>query len=220
MDEQKATRARKLGALIRDARKHSSRSIEECAEVLDMPFETFGQVEVGEYVVSLPELEVLAVYLDVPMGYFWGTHTLEEGGQPRFQEMLSLRHKIVGGLLRQARLDAERTIEEVAGELGEDPATIEAYETGREKMPFLQLEQLAGILDLPITHFLDDKHGPLGRHEARQKMERRFREMSPEMKEFVTKPANIAYLQTAKRLSEMDVEQLRAIAAGILEITY
>jgi hypothetical protein len=51
-------------------------------------------------------------------------------------------------------------------------------------------------------------------------MERRFREMSPEMKEFVTKPANIAYLRTAKRLSEMDVEQLRAIAAGILEITY
>ena len=182
--------------------------------------ETFGQVEEGEQVVSLPELEVLAVYLNVPMGYFWGTHTLDGAGQPSFQEMLSLRHKIVGGLLRQARLDAGLTIEEVAENAGEEAATIEAYETGQVKLPYLQLEELAKILDLSINHFLDDKHGPLGRHEARQKMERRFREMSPEMKEFVTKPANIAYLRTAKRLSEMDVEQLRAIAAGILEITY
>ena len=220
MDEQKETRARKLGALIRGARQHNGRSIEDCAQVLGITPESFALVEEGEQAVSLPELEVLAVYLDIPMGYFWGTHTLEGTGQPSFQEMLNLRHKIVGGLLRQARLDAGLTVEEIAEKAGEEEATIEAYETGQVKIPYLRLEELAKILGLSISHFLDDKHGPLGRHEARQKMERRFQEMSPEMKAFVTKPANIAYLRTAKRLSEMDVEQLRSIAAGILEITY
>ena len=68
--------------------------------------------------------------------------------------------------------------------------------------------------------FLDDLRGPLGRHEAKQKLERQFNRMSPEMQEFLINPVNVAYLETAKKLSEMDVERLRQVAENILEITY
>lgn len=220
MDEQKKTRAKILGVLIQDARRHAGRSVEECARVLNMTPEAFARAEQGERIASLPELEALAIYLDVPMAHFWGTHTLGEAEEPNYGELLALRHKIVGGLLRQARLDADKSIEDVAQEIDEESATVEAYEKGEEEIPFLQLEEMARLLGVSIDYFLDGERGPLGRHEARKKMVRRFHELPPEVKEFVVEPVNINYLKTAMRLSEMDAEQLRNLAAGILEITY
>jgi hypothetical protein len=44
--------------------------------------------------------------------------------------------------------------------------------------------------------------------------------MSPEMQAFLINPVNVSYLDTAKKLSEMDVEQLRQVAESLLEITY
>ena len=40
------------------------------------------------------------------------------------------------------------------------------------------------------------------------------------MRAFLTNPVNISYLETAKKLSEMDVAKLRQVAEDILEITY
>ena len=57
-------------------------------------------------------------------------------------------------------------------------------------------------------------------HEAAKTRQRHFQEMPPELQSFIVRPANINYLETAMRLSEMDVEKLRTIAASILEITY
>jgi hypothetical protein len=46
-----------------------------------------------------------------------------------------------------------------------------------------------------------------------------FAELSPELQDFLSKPINRPYLELAQRLSEMDVEKLRAVAEGLLEIT-
>ena len=44
--------------------------------------------------------------------------------------------------------------------------------------------------------------------------------LSPELQAFISKPVNRPYLELAQRLSEMSVEKLRAVAEGLLEITY
>ncbi len=41
-----------------------------------------------------------------------------------------------------------------------------------------------------------------------------------EIREFIDHPANLPYLELAKRLSELDAAKLRAIAEDLLEITY
>ncbi|HSM55752.1 MAG TPA: helix-turn-helix transcriptional regulator [Candidatus Sulfomarinibacteraceae bacterium] len=220
MDEQKATRAKILGVLIRDARLHAGRSVEACARVLKMSPAAFERAEAGQEVISLPELEVLAIYLGVPMAHFWGSHTLGEGDEPDYQGILALRRKMIGGLLRQARLEAGLSVEELAQRSGVQPDTLEAYELGQRAIPFLELEELARTLDLSIDYFLEDRHGPLARHETQQKMQRHLDELPADVKEFVAKPANVRYLQTAMRLSKLDADELRGIAAGILEITY
>lgn len=220
MEEQELNRAKKLGALIAEARAHDGRTVEDCAAILGLSPPQFRDAENGNYVVSLPQLEVLAIYLDVPMAHFWGTYTLPEAERRDYGALLALRHKIVGGLLRQARLDAGRSVEEVAAEIAVSPEQIEAYEIGGEQIPYLHLEKLAGYLAVPMDYFVDDDRGPLGRHEAQQRLMQRFRELPPEMRAFVAQPVNMPYLKTARRLSEMDAERLREIAASLLEITY
>lgn len=220
MEDRNSTRAKILGVLIQDARRHAARSVEQCARAVRLTPEQFAAAEKGQHVLSLPELEVLAIYLGVPMAHFWSGQTLSDSPEPDYSDLLRLRHKIVGGLLKQARLDAGRSREELAQEVHLDEDTLQAYEMGQKEIPFLDLEELARALDVSINYFVDEERGPLGRHEAQHEMNRTFQELPPEVRAFVTRPVNIAYLQTAMRLSEMDAEKLRNIAAGILEITY
>jgi transcriptional regulator with XRE-family HTH domain len=220
MDEREKARAKILGVLIKDARVHARRSIDECARALGISPEEMSEAERGEYIVSLPQLEVLAVYLDVPMAHFWGTHTLDGPEEADYSMLLHLRNKMVGGLMQQARLEADVTLDEMADQLDVDEEQMRRYEQGLEPISFLQLEKAAQFLDVNINYFVEDEHGPLAQHEAAHKRQRHFKELPVELQEFVAKPVNINYLQTAKRLSEMDTEQLRNLAAGLLEITY
>lgn len=69
-------RTRKLGVLILDARLATRRSVKECAEALGVSPETFTSYENGETAPSLPQLEALAYFLDLPLEHFWGNESL------------------------------------------------------------------------------------------------------------------------------------------------
>jgi len=219
MAEIDPTRAQLLGNLIREAREFNGRSIEDCAAVLGMNADDYEAVESGGYPISLPELEALAMYLQLPMGYFWGKYRLEDVPRTDYQKMIALRQRVIGVLLSQARLQAKINHEALADETGIAVETLQAYELGQASIPYMHLEQIARVLELPLDNFLDDTHGPLGRHEARKRLEQQFADMSPEMQAFLTNPVNIVYMETAKKLSEMDVNRLRQVAESILEIT-
>lgn len=220
MNERERTRAKILGVLIQDARRHAGRTREECASILNVTAEEFAGAEQGEQVVSLPDLEVLAIYLKVPIGHFWGNSTVSEEQTPDFGTMVSLRQRMIGALLRQARLEAGRSVQELAAELKVDVARIQSYEAGNEPVPLFQLEKLGRFLGVSVAYFSDDQRGPLARHETEQKMQRRFASLPEDLRAFVAEPINISYLETAKRLSELDVKKLRSIAEGILDITF
>jgi len=220
MKETDLTRAKILGVLIQDARKYARRSIEECAEVLGLTTEQFRQAEEGQHIVSLPELEVLAMYLDVPMAHFWGSYTLSDSPANSYKDLLQLRHRMVGVLLQQSRLTAGKTTEEMAEQVNITPEQLTKYETGQQPVPLLHLEQLGQALGYSVSYFMEDAHGPLARHEAEQKMQKRLEELPPAVRKFIAEPVNIAYLETAMRLSSMDVKQLRGIAEAILDITF
>jgi len=220
MSESSNTRARKLGDLIRNARIKAGRSAAECAQVLIIQPEQFDEVETGNYLVSLPDLEALAIYLNIPMAYFWGTESLENSfTQIDYKNLIELRHRVIGVLLRQLRLQEKRTQKELAEVLDIDRRLLQQYETGRVSIPFVQLEQLSAHLGVSVEYFVDEQRGPLGAHEARQKLQKQFKRLSPELQSFLLNPVNISYVETAWRLSEMDVERLRQIAESLLDIT-
>lgn len=213
-------RAKLLGDLIRKARAYSRRTPEACAEVLQLSVDEYLQIEEGATNLSLPDLEALAIFLDVPMGYFWGTKDLAVKETVDFQEWVTLRNRVIGVLLKQLRLKSRKSIEELAEHVDESTAVIEAYESGETAVPYIHLEALCRFMGASPADFLDDERGPMGRHEARHKLNQQFERMDSDLQQFLVNPVNVSYLDTAKRISEMDVAKLRQVAENLLDITY
>lgn len=213
-------RAKLLGDLIQKAREHARRTPEACAEVLQVSVDDYQKMEDGAVNLSLPDLEALAIYLDVPMGYFWGTQQLTPPEQVDYQEWVTLRNRVIGVLLKQLRVKSRKSVEELAEHIGESTSVVEEYESGETAVPYIHLESLCRFMGSTPAEFLDDERGPMGRHEARHKLSQQFERMPPEMQQFLVNPVNISYLDTAKRISEMDVQKLRQVAENLLDITY
>ena len=188
--------------------------------MLQITPEQLEEAEKGRHVLSLPALEVLSIYLDVPMAHFWGTKTLGEAEELRYDELLALRHRIIGALLRRARLEAGMEAEALAEAASVDSEQLAAYERGQAPVPYLELEKLARALNVSIRSFVDEDRGPLGRHEEAHRMKQQFEQLPPDIQSFVSNPSNIHYIKTAMELSEMDADRLRTIAESLLDITF
>jgi transcriptional regulator with XRE-family HTH domain len=220
MDETDSNRAKVLGQLILKARESSGCTIEECAELLGISPEAYAAIEETGADISLPELEALALFFSVPMAYFWGSESLEEEKSTDFELYVSLRQRILGSLLRQARLDADLSIEQLAEQVDLDAQLISSYEAGEQSIPYFVLENLANSLNLDIQYFAAEGHGPLAKLESERQMLKRFNELPSDVQAFVVEPINLSYLETAMRLSKMDADKLRDIAEGLLDITF
>jgi transcriptional regulator with XRE-family HTH domain len=112
------------------------------------------------------------------------------------------------------------TLEELAEVLDCSPDRVSDYEHGTEPLPFSELELLASHLDLSLDHFVDGQEGIVGEWHRQQEIDGHFHELPEDVQEFVAKPVNVKYLEVAMRLSRMPASRLRAIAEGLLEITY
>jgi transcriptional regulator with XRE-family HTH domain len=221
-EDKLALRNRIIGVLLRRARERANKTKRECAAALGVSTSTVTAYEEGRKPLSLPELEVLAYVLDTPVAYFWERDlepAMEEKSLP-LHEVLALRQRVVGALLCQARLEAGMPQKELAQVLSCSTSRISAYEHGERPVPLAELELLAQHLHLPIEHFLDNQEGPLGEWHRQEEAWRRFRELPRDAQEFVTRPVNIKYLEVAMRLAQMPAGGLRAIAEGLLDITY
>jgi transcriptional regulator with XRE-family HTH domain len=215
-------RSKKLGVLIRGARQSSGKSIEDCSAALNISGETFTAYEEGELSPSLPELETLAFYLQVPWEHFWGREALYErnpaSSSIEFHRLLQLRQRMVGALIRKARLESDLTQAQLADQVGLTEEQLNAYELGLQPTPVPELEMIANVLNRPIKDFQDNR-GPVGSWIRQQMALKNFSELSPDLQEFISRPVNRPYLELAQRMSEMSVDKLRAVAEVLLEIT-
>jgi transcriptional regulator with XRE-family HTH domain len=216
-------RAKKLGALIKDARLSTGKNITTCADAIRVSSGRMSAFEQGEKSPSLPELEALAFFLGIPLEHFWGQESraadLEERVETsRLERLIPIRQKIVGILLKKARTEADLSIKALADCAGVSTGRLKSYETGENPIPLPELEGMASLLNLTIEHF-GDKEGVVGKWALEQRIIAQFLELPPDLQDFVTKPINRPYLEIAQRLSGMSVDKLRAVAEGLLDIT-
>jgi transcriptional regulator with XRE-family HTH domain len=210
-------RSKVLGILLRKARIKAGKSQKECAQALHCSPHTISQYERGRKGISLPELEVLSYLFDVPLTCFWDEDAVfEEAKKMPPLEKVIMRRKIIGVMLRQARLEAGLTQKECARALGCPASRISQYERGERDLPLAELEVLADLCQAPITYFLDDQLFPTDQTDDLE----RLAELPPDVKDFVLEALNLPYIQAAMRLSNMSVEALREFAANLLDITY
>jgi len=221
MNEFDRTRAKILGVLILDARLHAGRTQEDCGRLLGLSAGEFNAIEMGDATPTLPQLEALAMYLNVSLNHFWGDTTINKPRRTEYDDVIVERNQKIGQLLVQAREKSSRSVQDLAMEIKVSPTRIQAYEAGTEAIPLFQLERLARYLGHSLNYFMSgDEYKLLAQHEAEQKLRDRFESLPPEMQKFVTEPINISYLDIAVRLSQMNVNALRTVAENILNITF
>ena len=214
-------RDRILAILMRKARERRHATIEECAKTLGISVSEYENYESGDDSISLPELELLGHYLEIPLHILRDEESSPEESHstPEAATFLFLRNRIIGARLQQARLDADYTQKEVSAVLGCSSSTISDYEYGKRAISLSELELVAKELKVPVTEFLD-QNSKVGEWHKRQKQFETFCELKPEVRNFVLRHINQSYLEIAMHLAALPAGALRQIAEGLLEITY
>jgi len=214
-------RGKILGVLIKEARLKARKTTKECAEAIGCPPAVYTAYEQGQKSPSLPEVELLAYFLGVLPAHFWGDHSLAETKSAAAPPgaVTRLRDRIIGAQLRKARTSTKAKLKTVADSAGISSGKLTAYELGEKPIPLPQLEALAACLGLSLDDLLEPT-GQAGDWASTLLAAERFRQIPPELREFISQPANEGYLRLAQRLSEMPADKLRSLAESLLEITY
>jgi transcriptional regulator with XRE-family HTH domain len=214
-------RTKIIGLLLRDAREAAGKPMKELAEVIGLSAGTISAIERGTNSPSLPELELLAFHLDVPIAHFWSEQVVSLEPSPtasiETESLLALRHRTIGAMLRQARNEKSLSQKDLGQRTGISASRIRRYENGETPVPLPELELLASNLGYRIEDFTDSS-GPVGDWITSQQAEERFAKLPKPLKEFILSAENEPYLELAQRLSALPIEKLRSLAEGLTEL--
>jgi len=220
---QVAIRSRKLGVLIRDARLSGRKTLPECANAIGVTPGILRAWEEGRRAPSLPELEVLAYLLNLPLRHFWSKDAISANAPSthalNLPALVGIRQRLVGALLRQMRETASISPRALAEQAGLPAARIKSYELGERPIPLPELEALVSLLGGQVEN-LFDQTGPIGQWMTQQKAVHEFLQLPGDVQNFVCKPVNRPYLELAMKLSNMSTEKLRSVAEDLLDITF
>lgn len=224
MQEPEAAAIRKkiLGVLLRNARTRAGMTIKDASEVTGLSSSAISDFEYGRRDLSLPQLEILAYAYRVPITYFWSDDPFpddEERDLP-VEEAMGLRRRIIGVLLRQARMEAGHSQKDLAKFLGCSSGRIANYEFGRADVPLSDLERLVDYLDLSLSYFLDQGIRPQGDQIVGTDELERLAQLPEDVREFMLQPGNLLYVRVAMQLSALSADAIRNVAEGLLDITY
>jgi transcriptional regulator with XRE-family HTH domain len=215
-------RARVLGVLLREARETAGRSTRDLAQALGCSEERVTAYEFGDKSPTLPELELAALYLQVSLSRFFDERSF---GTVRNRVndphgVVAARNGLIGALLQQARMDADKSLEEVSSAVGITADLLRKYEFGDRRVPVPLLEALASELGVGMQYFRDSAPEELATWGLPQEHLEEFLALPEELRRFVTSPLNRGYLEVVQHLSDLPAERLRAIAEALLDITY
>jgi transcriptional regulator with XRE-family HTH domain len=133
---------------------------------------------------------------------------------PSAQELLTVRKRIMGILLHDARETAGNSIEETADMLGISQEEYQRFETGDHTPTLPQLEVLAYFFNTPIKHFWGSQTL------VESKQERNIKERVPELTMLRQRVigARLRQLRERSGLSLTEVAEKGGLSANQLEV--
>ncbi len=218
-----------LGVLMQNARQRVGLTVSETAALLGIEADTLTAYELGKAEAGLPTLEALAEICHVPLNYFWADDALPDP-TPRTDapHSITLRRKMLGVLLAQARQQAGVSATDAAQSIAIAPDALADIELGKTDIPFSQLKTLLALYKMPLDELLAEVDIPAeknGKTEPEPTPQEAFdtaalAHFPPDVQKFLADPTNILYVKLAMKLHNLSADNLRALAEGILEITY
>ena len=213
-------RTKMLGALIREARMESGKSLKELAALVGTTSGTLSSYEHGRKGISLPELELLAFHLDLSLRRFWPTDKPAPSSWANFNPvlLLSLRQRMIGAQLKADREAADLNQRDLAKHTGISTAKLRAYENCERPVPIPDLEPLLAALGHTVDEYVDTQ-GPVGEWDGAKRAFEGLLQLPLDLREFVSRPENHTYIRLAKQISQVEVDRLRTVADVLHDLT-
>ena len=217
-------KAKKFGVRLAAFRQKKGLTTEVLSQWTGISNERIIKIEQGESTITLPEIELIALKLG------FSTETLIAGelqnqasskpDEATALQYAGLRDRMIGLILHKTRMEQNQSLEAVASQCGLEPLELNQYETGDKPVPLPILECLCSEYQIPILSLISQKTTSDNSTSIEETVNQPEDNLSEELSQFVNNPANLPYLELARKLSEMDAAKLRGIAEGLLEITY
>jgi transcriptional regulator with XRE-family HTH domain len=190
------------------------------ASILGKDAAAVDAFEQGREAISLPQIELLSQLYGISLSSFWDQDLYRDPiPQPvdSIPAYIGLRRKMIGVLLRQARLARGKTLTDLALEIDRPSEELAAVEFGESDISIAELEHLACNAGVSLAYFTNpdleqDNSKALDEAEV-------LKEMPEDVREFLAQPANVLYIRLAMLFSELSVDTLRRIGEGLLDIT-
>jgi len=199
---------------MRAARERSHRSLKQVSQRLGVSAARVRQYESGAREISLPELEMLAVYLQAPLSYFLNPDSQVEEDippPPQPEKIKSLR-AMIGVRLKQARLVAGKSREDCARLLRVKTGTITRFERGLGDIPITALEKLAEFLGVNFFYFLQ-----VGGEDSTDVLDlEKLARLPKEVRVFALNPDNLPYLRMAQKFRDLPHDKLKELGEIML----
>lgn len=217
-------KAKKFGVRLAAFRQKKGLTTEVLSQWTGISNEKLQGIELGDSTITLPEIEIIALKLG------FSTETLISGelqdqsasipNEVMVMQYAGIRNRMIALILRKTRMEQNQPLEAVAAQCGLDPDELDVYESGNKPVPLPLLECLCSEYQIPVMSLISQKSSAENASNTEDTINEPNENLSEEISQFVNNPANIPYLELARKLSELDAAKLRSIAEGLLEITY
>lgn len=213
--EARRLRNRLLGVLIRRRRLEAERALADCAEFMATPPALIEAWEFGECAPSLPQVEMLSQF-------FNGDHAGTDGGDNAEAalaraEYILLRRRIIGALLRAARLSRSASAADLSQSSGLDPNQLERYELGEEMLPLSDLIALAQALSADLNDFAPLPGLALAPSRGSESRAAET-EVKSEWRQFAADGENLPFIRLAMAFQHIARDDLHRIADALFAI--
>jgi transcriptional regulator with XRE-family HTH domain len=131
---------------------------------------------------------------------------------------IEAHRRAIGEKLAELREEAGHSPEYLAEQSGLSLETLQAVENGEQALPTPEFERLVASLGHSVSDFSGGP-GAVGDWLRSKDTIEQFMDMPEDLRDFVSRPYNRPYIDIALKLSTMEVNRLRSVAEGLLEIT-
>ena len=210
-----------VSELISKARQAAGKTIRECADALGIPIKRFNRLEAGQEIPSLPEVEMLAFFFELPPRVFLSEEEPEFGAPiaspEQIQQLILLRQRIISATLQLARANKKLSLKQLSAQANIPSARIKRYELTALPIPLNELQALCTALEIKLDSLLDQSSFAAGMQKLIQEKQR-YQALPQEIKDFINEPANLPFLTLAMRLKQTGVENIESLAQGLQQL--
>lgn len=206
---------------IRKIRRLKQRSIHDCASILNISNEHYLQFEDGNAPLSLPELELLAIYFNIPVRLFFEDKppdtepfaVLEEDIRGKYKR---LRQKMI---LAQLEIEIEKenmTLEDLHEATNIPLDALQSYKNGNLSIPVQLLLQIIEALELEENAFYNQDWWPISAAGNTQDQQTHWQPEFPQDDTSPSEQANDPYQDLIRALKKIPKAEQAQIAKILL----